>query len=229
MRQEESKQIFLLEDEALIRDVVTEYLVVAGYDVTTAVHGEDALMVLAENSFDLAILDIMVPGPSGLEVLAFIRSQQPELPVIMLSALGDEKSQIDAFNLFADDYVTKPFSPILLLKRITTILRRRSVKTASPMTGTKTELICKEDAYQAYYGSESLELTLSEFILLHTLMQRPQQVFTREQLIEAIYQGDYYGSDRVIDSHMKNLRKKLPGDYIRTVVGVGYQFDGSRP
>lgn len=221
----DSINILLLEDEALIRDVVTEYLMIAGYTVTTAEQGEEALDYLKDNAFDLAILDIMVPGPSGLEVLQYIRQHMPGLPVIMLSALDDEKTQIDAFNLFADDYVTKPFSPILLLKRIKTILRRRAIPVDRPEQ-TETGLVCEADAYQAFYNGKSLDLTLSEFVLLQTLMERPQQVFTREQLIEAIYQGDYYGSDRVIDSHMKNLRKKLPQPYIKTVIGVGYQFDG---
>lgn len=217
-------RILLLEDEAVIREVVSEYLVMAGYQVEATEDGQAALDALAEASFDLAILDIMVPGPSGLEVLAFIRQHQPALPVIMLSALEDEKTQIDDFNLFADDYVTKPFSPILLLKRIKTILHRRVETT---VTSGALELVCDESAYQAFYSGRSLELTLSEFGLLLALYQRPQQVFTREQLIEAIYQGDYYGSDRVIDSHMKNLRKKLPKPYIKTIIGVGYQFDGS--
>ena len=221
----DSINILLLEDEALIRDVVTEYLMIAGYHVTTAKQGEEALDYLKANVFDLVILDIMVPGPSGLEVLQYVRQHMPELPVIMLSALDDEKTQIDAFNLFADDYVTKPFSPILLLKRIKTILRRRAIPVDRPEQ-TETGLVCEADAYQAFYNGKSLDLTLSEFVLLQTLMERPQQVFTREQLIEAIYQGDYYGSDRVIDSHMKNLRKKLPQPYIKTVIGVGYQFDG---
>lgn len=216
--------ILLLEDEVVIRDVVSEYLRIAGYTVHESKDGRAALDALDAQSFDLAILDIMVPEPSGLEVLAHIRKQYPAMPVIMLSALEDEKTQIDAFNLYADDYVTKPFSPILLLKRMHTILHRR-LDTAPRSEARK--LVCDAEAFQAFYGAKSLDLTLSEFALLQTLMNRPQRVFTREQLIEAIYQGDYYGSDRVIDSHIKNLRKKLPKDYIRTVIGVGYQFDGS--
>ncbi len=220
-------RILLLEDEADIREVVNEYLMIAGYEVITAEAGQEAIDLLALHAFHLAILDIMVPGPSGLEVLAHIRTIRPEMPVIMLSALEDEKTQITAFNHFADDYVTKPFSPILLLKRITTILHRRGVRAMSAGETTTQRLNCDKDSYQAFYEGKSLELTLSEFILLQTLMDRPTQVFTREQLIDAIYQGDYYGSDRVIDSHMKNLRKKLPKDYIKTVIGVGYRFDGS--
>lgn len=223
-------KILLLEDEAVIREVIHEYLALAGYAVTAAEDGQSALDILATKPFDLAVLDIMVPGPSGLEVLSFIREHRPGLPVIMLSALDDEKTQIDAFNLFADDYVTKPFSPILLLKRIGTILHRRkpaaTQASAEPESDETPKLVCDGEAYQAFYGGRPLDLTVSEFVLLQTLMDRPKQVFNREQLIEAIYQGDYYGSDRVIDSHIKNLRKKLPRPYIKTVIGIGYQFDG---
>lgn len=224
-------KILLLEDEAVIREVIQEYLALAGYAVTAAEEGQAALDVLAAEPFDLAVLDIMVPGPGGLEVLAYIREHRPGLPVIMLSALDDEKTQIDAFNLFADDYVTKPFSPILLLKRIGTILHRRKPAGIQENTVSASAegpaLVCDEEAYQAFYEGKPLDLTVSEFVLLQTLMDRPKQVFSREQLIEAVYQGDYYGSDRVIDSHIKNLRKKLPKPFIRTVIGIGYQFDGS--
>ena len=226
-------KILLLEDEAVIREVVREYLELGNHTVTAVEHGQAALDSLAEEDYDLAILDVMVPGPTGLEVLAWIRAEQPELPVIMLSALDDEKTQIDAFNLYADDYVTKPFSPILLLKRITAILHRRELlsQTNSGQQDEEaaTGLVCDAEAYEARYNGERLELTMSEFVLLQTLMDRPKQVFSREQLIEAVYQGDYYGSDRVIDSHIKNLRKKLPQPYIKTVVGVGYRFEGGLP
>lgn len=224
-------KILLLEDEAVIREVIHEYLALAGYVVSVAEEGQAAVDLLATEPFDLAVLDIMVPGPSGLEVLAYIREHKPSLPVIMLSALDDEKTQIDAFNLFADDYVTKPFSPILLLKRIGTIMHRRKLTDQQEHAVTESDdapaLVCDAEAYQAFYGGKALDLTVSEFVLLQTLMDRPKQVFNREQLIEAVYQGDYYGSDRVIDSHIKNLRKKLPRAYIKTVIGIGYQFDGS--
>ena len=168
----------------------------------------------------MAVLDIMVPKKSGLEVLEFIKERRPEMATIMLTALDDEKTQVQAFNLYADDYVIKPVSPIILLKRMETILRR--VK----RTGQREEkgLAIHEESYQAFYDGESLELTLSEFLLLQVLAKEPKRAFTREQLILRIFNEDYMGNDRIIDAHVKNLRKKLPGNYIKTVIGIGYQF-----
>ncbi|WP_373212234.1 response regulator transcription factor [Ruminococcus sp. 5_1_39BFAA] len=216
------EKILFLEDEPTIREVLTEYMRMKNYQVTTASDGEEALEYLKNSgarAFDMAILDIMVPKVSGIEVLKSIRKSQPEMPVIMLTALGDEKTQLEAFNEYADDYVIKPVSPIILLKRMETILRR--VKREKPE---RAGLVIENDAYQAFYNGKSLELTVSEFLLLSALHREPGRVFTREQLILHIYNEEYIGNDRIIDAHVKNLRKKLPFNCIRTVIGVGYQF-----
>lgn len=213
------EKILFLEDEPIIREVLTEYMQMKSYKVTTAEDGQQALDLLEKQGFDMAVLDIMVPKVSGLEVLRRTREKYPELPVIMLTALGDEKTQLAAFNDYADDYVIKPVSPIILLKRMETILRR--VHRCKPIPQ---GLAIEENAYQAYYDGVSLELTLSEFLLLETLYKEPARVFTREQLILHIYNEDYIGNDRIIDAHVKNLRKKLPKNYIKTVIGVGYRF-----
>lgn len=216
------EKILFLEDEPTIREVLTEYMKMKNYQVTAAVDGEEALECLKNpksGPFDMAILDIMVPKVSGLEVLRNIRKHQPDMPVIMLTALGDEKTQLEAFNEYADDYVIKPVSPIILLKRMETILRR--VKREKPE---RSGLVIANEAYQAFYDGKSLELTVSEFLLLSALHSEPGRVFTREQLILHIYNEEYIGNDRIIDAHVKNLRKKLPFNYIRTVIGVGYQF-----
>lgn len=212
--------ILFLEDEPTIQEVLTEYMHIQGYDVTCVQDGEEALRLLEARDFDMAVLDIMVPGRSGLEVLRFIKEKRPETATIMLTALGDEGTQVQAFNLYADDYVIKPVSPIILLKRMETILRR--VK----RTGSRDEkgLTVCDESYQAFYDGKPLELTLSEFLLLQALIQEPKRVFTREQLILRIFNEDYVGNDRIIDAHIKNLRKKLPENYIKTVIGVGYQF-----
>ncbi len=212
--------ILFLEDEPTIQEVLTEYMRIQGYDVTCAQDGEAALRMLEECSYDMAVLDIMVPGVSGLEVLQFIKEKRPEMATIMLTALGDERTQVQAFNLYADDYVIKPVSPIILLKRMETILRR--VK--RERSGDEKGLVVCDDSYQAFYDGKSLELTLSEFLLLQVLRKEPKRAFTREQLILRIFNEDYVGNDRIIDAHIKNLRKKLPGNYIKTVIGVGYQF-----
>ena len=212
--------ILFLEDEPTIQEVLTEYMRIQGYDVTCVQDGEAALRMLEECSYDMAVLDIMVPGMNGLEVLQFIKEQRPEMATIMLTALGDERTQVQAFNLYADDYVIKPVSPIILLKRMETILRR--VK--RERSGDEKGLVVCDDSYQAFYDGKSLELTLSEFLLLQVLRKEPKRAFTREQLILRIFNEDDVGNDRIIDAHIKNLRKKLPGNYIKTVIGVGYQF-----
>ena len=224
-------RILFLEDEPTIREVLAEYMKIQGYEVTEAGDGDEAAGLLERRSFDMAVLDIMVPGRDGLEVLALIREQYPDMAVIMLTALEDEKTQVRAFNAYADDYVIKPVSPIILLKRMETILRRtvgKRDKDKRQGAGTddigKRGLSIHEEEYQAYYDGEPLKLTLSEYLLLQTLYREPSRVFTREQLILGIFNEDYIGNDRIIDAHVKNLRKKLPQNYIKTVIGVGYQF-----
>jgi len=213
-------RILFLEDEPTIREVLTEYMKMQNYEVAGAADGEKALSLLKSQTFDMAVLDIMVPKVSGLKVLAYIKESLPELAVIMLTALDDEKTQIQAFNLYADDYVIKPVSPVILLKRMETILRR--VKRPEP--GKEKGLVLHEGSYQAFYDGIPLALTLSEFLLLQTLKKEPGRAFTREQLILRIFNEDYVGNDRIIDAHVKNLRKKLPGNYIKTVIGIGYQY-----
>lgn len=218
-------KVLFLEDEPTIREVLTEYMLVSGYQVTTAERGEEAIAILKNQEFDLAVLDICVPGADGFEVLKFLQENRQKTAAIMLTALEDEKIQVRAFNLHADDYVIKPVSPIILLKRMETILRR----TAGNAGGEEMRagLVLKEEAYCAYYGGEKLPLTLSEYLLLQTLYREPGRVFTREQLILSIFNEDYIGNDRIIDAHVKNLRKKLPVPCIKTVIGVGYQFEGT--
>lgn len=218
------KKILFMEDEPTIREVLGEYMKMQDYQVTEVSDGEEAVLALGENLYDMAVLDIMVPKKNGLEVLREIRRLYPDMAVIMLTALGDEQTQVKAFNAYADDYVIKPVSPIILLKRMETILRR-SARAPQVM---KKGLVIQKEAYQAFYDGKTLELTLSEFLLLQALYQEPGRVFTREQLILRIFNEDYIGNDRIIDAHVKNLRKKLPENCIRTVIGVGYQFEGSQ-
>ena len=213
-------KILFLEDEPTIRDVLTEYMKMQDYEITPVDNGDDALALLKNKHFDMAVLDIMVPGAKGLDVLSFIKENSPDTATIMLTALGDEKTQIEAFNLYADDYVIKPVSPLILLKRMETILRRVKRDNVSIEKG----LALQEDSYQAFYDGKPLSLTLTEFLLLQALKNEPNRAFTREQLILRIFNEDYVGNDRIIDAHVKNLRKKLPGNYIKTVIGVGYQF-----
>ena len=214
-------EILFLEDEVTIREVLTEYMNVAGHKVTECGSGDEAVERLKDKSYDLAILDIKVPGISGLKVLEYIRNElRSDMGVIMLTAYEDINTQVEAFNYFADDYITKPASPIILLKRIDVLLRRighdNSVK--------DTALVIDDKAYRVYYEGKNLNLTVSEFLLLKTLYDSPHQVLTREQLILNIFNEDYIGNDRIIDAHIKNLRKKLPVNVIDTIIGIGYRW-----
>lgn len=223
-------KVLFLEDEPTIREVLTEYMLISGYEVTAVERGDTAIGLLREQAYDIAVLDIMVPGVNGFAVLEYIQQHCADTAAIMLTALEDEKTQVKAFNLYADDYVIKLVSPIILLKRMETILRRtfrgHSGKEIQEDDAAQRGLYLKEEAYCAYYQKEKLPLTLSEYLLLQTLFKEPDRVFTREQLILRIFNEDYIGNDRIIDAHVKNLRKKLPVSCIRTVIGVGYQFDG---
>lgn len=222
--EQKNYRVLFLEDEPTIREVLTEYMKMSGYRVTEAARGEQALGELEANAYDIAVLDIMVPGPDGFEVLKFIRDHCPHTATVMLTALEDEKTQVKAFNLYADDYIIKPVSPIILLKRMETILRRTTGLSAKAPEA-RQGLYLEESSYSAYYAGEKLPLTLSEYLLLKALCQSPSRVFTREQLILRIYNEEYVGNDRIIDAHIKNLRKKLPVNCIKTVIGVGYQYE----
>ena len=214
-------EILFLEDEVTIREVLTEYMNVAGHKVTECGSGDEAVERLKDKSYDLAILDIKVPGISGLKVLEYIRNElKSDMGVIMLTAYEDINTQVEAFNYFADDYITKPASPIILLKRIDVLLRRISHDNSVK----DTSLVIDDKAYRVYYEGKNLNLTVSEFLLLKTLHDSPHQVLTREQLILNIFNEDYIGNDRIIDAHIKNLRKKLPVNVIDTVIGVGYRW-----
>lgn len=213
-------KILFLEDEVNIREVLTEYMKMSHHQVVEVEDGLKAKEILSQDTFDLALLDINVPGCSGLEVLSFIRREiKSKMGVIMLTAYSDVNTQVEAFNEMADDYVVKPVVPILLLKRIE-VLSQRIISKPSSQSG----FWIDEAGYLAYYNQKNLHLTLSEFFLFQTLLTHPDQVFTREQLIEAIFHEEYFGSDRVIDAHVKNLRKKLPEDRIETVIGLGYRW-----
>ncbi len=218
-------RILFLEDEPTIREVLKEYMTISSFHVTPAVSGDEAITLLKQHHFDAAVLDIMVPGADGFEVLRRIRSQTPEMAVIMLTALDDDKTQVQAFNLYADDYIIKPVSPIILLKRIETVLRRTAGNIQKKEEAQRRGIYLHQESYSAYYEGNKLPLTLSEYLLFQALYEAPDRVFTREQLILRIFNEDYIGNDRIIDAHVKNLRKKLPVPCIKTVIGVGYQFD----
>ncbi|MCL2386622.1 MAG: response regulator transcription factor [Defluviitaleaceae bacterium] len=220
--------IAVVEDDRHINEVVTEYLKEAGYEVISVSDGQTAQeMFLPEANItanditvDLYILDIMLPGVTGLSLLKAIRENEPKVPIIMLTAVLDEYTQLLSFDELADDYITKPFSPKVLVKRVQALLRRRNTAPA-PKGG----VYIDTDSYLAYESGLPVKLTLREFELLKLLMQNPGMVFTRQQLLDSVWGYDYFGDERVVDVHIKNLRKKFSGQVIATVKGVGYRLD----
>lgn len=220
--------ILIIEDEPELVKVLRSYLEKAGFDVLTAYRGDSGLSTWEHKRPDLVILDLNLPGMDGLDVAREIR-RKSQVPILMLTARVDEPDQLIGLELGADDYVTKPFSPRLIVARVRALLRR----VQSP--GTSAEILRVADfeidlnAHLVTRKGQIVELTPTEFSLLHTLAAQPGRAYSREQLIE-IAQGNYYeGYERTVDAHIKNLRAKIEPDpkkpkYIETVFGVGYRF-----
>ena len=218
--------ILVVEDDARINEVVTEYMKDAGYMVLTATDGDHALDIVSKgSSIDLFVLDIMLPGVSGLKLLEIVRQsdQHKDTPVIMLTALGDEQTQLLSFDALADDYVTKPFSPKILVRRAQALLRRSGGGNIFEYG----DITLSYESYEVTQGGERIKLTRREFEMLGILMASAGKVLTRQQLLDKAWGYDYFGDDRIVDVHIKNLRRKLVGDVIHTIKGVGYKFGGN--
>ena len=214
--------ILLTEDEPIVRVGTEQFLRQRGFTVVTAVSGEEALEKFTRA--DVIVLDIMLPGMSGIEVLHQIR-QASDVPVLMLTALHDEPTQIASFDELADDYMSKPFSLVILEKRIRALLRRRqSVKTTLWRRGLASVDFA---AYQGFYDGADAHLKPKEVQLLKLLVDNPHMVWSRQAIIDKLWRDDEVPFDRVIDVYIKNLRKKLHLDCIITVKGVGYRYEAS--
>ena len=214
------KRILIVEDEPELQELLCAYLQDAGYAVAVAGDGAAALDLFRAQSFDLVLLDIMLPKIDGFEVCAQIR-RQSQVPILMLTALDGEAQQLRGFGLNIDDYVTKPFSMPVLLEKIRVILRRSGGAAESRLR--YRDLVMDLDTREAALDGRPLDLTAREFELLRTFLAAPGRVFTREMLLSRLWGYDFFGDERVVDSHIKNLRHKLGWDYIETVRGVGYR------
>ena len=195
------------------------------FDTYKCSDGEDALYQINQNIYDLIILDIMMPNLDGYSVCKMIRKNST-VPIIFLSALNEEENQVKGFELECDDYITKPFSFNLLIKRVEAVLRR-STKSNSEELLQFEDLNLNLNTYTVEVDGETIELTLKEFNILKTLIEKYPQVITRENLLDSIWGYDYYGDTRIVDAHIKNLRKKIKLQYIKTVKGIGYTLEKS--
>ena len=215
--------ILVVEDDFDIAEMLQTWLMEAGYGVEVAGDGLRALDAFAVGRFDLVLLDLMLPKLDGFGVCEWIRARS-DVPVVMLTALDGEEEQLRGYDLRIDDYVTKPFSMPLLLRKIAAILRRCGDREARRVL-TYRDLTLDLDAYRAERGGRDLELTNREFECLRELIQNQGRVMTYQMLVQRIWNYDYLGDERVIYSHIKNLRRKLQADYIHTVRGVGYRVE----
>lgn len=218
-------KILVVEDEKRMKDIIVEYMQKGGYTCITADDGVEALTILKNNDIDLMILDIMMPYLDGFSVCRVSR-EMTNIPIIMLTAKGEEEDKLKGYEYGADDYVTKPFSPKLLLAKVTALLRRYTVEIPkSSLSVGKIFIILK--SRQVYVEDKLIDLTYKEFELLRLFVENSNQVFSRDKLLNCIWGYDFEGNTRTVDTHIKTLRKKLgnEGHHIVTLIRSGYKFE----
>ena len=218
-------KILIVDDEEHIRELIRFYLDKEGFSVVQAASGEEALHLLENEYIDLAIVDIMMPVMDGFQLVEEMKEMK-DIPVIMLTAKSQSADKLRGFSLGIDDYVTKPFDPDELLARVKTILKRYSINSQNIVT--LHDVVFDGDKYEIRYKDQTIHLPLKQFELAFELAKNPNQIFTREQLIEKIWGMDYDGFDRTVDVHVKRIRENLghlPGFKVVTVRGLGYKIE----
>ncbi|WCF10962.1 response regulator transcription factor [Paenibacillus thiaminolyticus] len=224
-------QVLVVDDEWNMRNLLRIYLMKEGFEVREASSGYEALSMVKQHSFDLLILDVMMPGMDGWQVCKAIRETET-MPILMLTARSETKDKVHGLGLGADDYVTKPFEPEELLARVFSLLRRSMINQAHKLQGSTIKfhnLRINAEAREIHIHEENVDFTPKEFDLLLYLGQHSQRTFSREELVERLWGYEYTGDARVVDTHIKNIREKLQRaglgyDPIQTVWGVGYKF-----
>ena len=217
------KYILVVEDDYKSQQLLQQFLTSNGYKVDCANDGLEGIQMYKDRNYNLILLDIVMPNLDGFSMCKMIRKES-DVPIIFVTALSSESDQIKGFDLLCDDYIVKPFSYNLLIKRIEAVLRRsKEDKAGVYLTFEKIKLNLK--TYSAEIDGKIIDLTLKEFNILKSLIENYPQVVTREKLLDSIWGYDYFGDTRVIDAHMKNIRKKIKKDYIKTIKGVGYVLE----
>ncbi|WP_020616719.1 response regulator transcription factor [Paenibacillus daejeonensis] len=233
---EQLQRILVVDDEERIRRLLKMYLEKEGYVIEEAEDGENALRMATSSDFDLVLLDVMLPGIDGIEVCTRLR-QVKSTPVIMLTAKGEEMNRVQGFEVGADDYVVKPFSPREVIYRVKAILRRSSATAYLTKEANSSNnivfphLVIEHDAHRVSAGGQEVSLTPKEYELLHYLAVSPDKVFSREELLKDVWNYEFFGDLRTVDTHVKRLREKLnkvspdAAAMITTVWGVGYKLE----
>ena len=223
-------RILVVEDDEDIQKILKNYLKENGYEVELAGDGVEGISKFHSSSFDLVLLDIMIPKIDGFGVCELIRKES-DIPIIMLTALEEEEYQIRGLDLQADDYITKPFSVPVLMRKIAAVLRRVQKNTVQEDHLIYKRLYLDPAGYHVYMLAESgqdkteIVLTQKEYELLYVLLLNKGIVLTRQKLLNLVWSEDYFGEERIVDTHIKNIRKKLGCNYISTIRGVGYRID----
>ena len=218
-------KILVVEDEKRMQNIIVEYMQKRGYTCITADDGVEALTILKSNNIDLMILDIMMPYLDGFSVCRVSR-EMTNIPIIILTAKGEEEDKLKGYEYGADDYITKPFSPKVLLAKVNALLRRYT--TDIPKNSLSLgKIFIMVASRQVYVEDKLIDLTYKEFELLRLFMENPNQVFSREKLLNCIWGYDFEGNTRTVDTHIKTLRKKLgsEGHHIVTLIRSGYKFE----
>ena len=218
------KKILVIEDEKNIQNIIKEFLESAKYEVNTADDGLEGINLIQNNNYDLILLDIMMPKINGFVVCEMIRKNS-NVPIIILTALTDEESQLKGFDRLADDYITKPFSMPIVLKHIEAILRRTENVNKKVDVLKYKNISLNIENYDVFVDNQKVALTFREFEILKLLLENQGKVFTRDNILNSIWNYDYFGDDKIVNTHIKNIRKKLGYDYIETIRGVGYRID----
>ena len=223
------EKIIVADDEQKIRKLVGDFLKKSGYDVIEAEDGDEAYRIFSENKNDISllILDIMMPGLNGWEVCRKVR-ETSNVPVIMLTARCEEFDILTGYENGADDYVTKPFSPGVLVKRVEALLRRANLSQGTQSEKEVSELVFNDDAHEVRLEGKEIDLTLKEYKILKKFLESPGRVFSREQLLDSIWGFDFAGDIRTVDSHVARLRTKLGewgNKHLKTVYGIGYKIE----
>ncbi|MEG1002201.1 response regulator transcription factor [Clostridium sp.] len=214
------KNVLVVEDDSKIRELIVEFLKSENYNVHSASDGILGYSKFKEDNYDLIILDIMMPKLDGYGLCNLIR-EESDVPIIFLTALNEDEDQIKAFDAMGDDFITKPFSFHVLIKRVEAVLRRSERSNNDDIL--KFDCIdLNINTYKCYIDGDEIEFTLKEFNILKMMIENYPTVVSREMLMDKIWGYDYYGDMRVIDAHIKNIRKKIPKECINTVKGVGY-------
>ena len=220
-----SKMILIIEDERSIQNVIKAFLEYAGYTVILAGDGLEGVEQFRLHKPDLVLLDLMLPKIDGFAVCEILRKES-RVPIIMLTALDDDDSQLKGFDALADDYITKPFSMPVVMKRIEAVLRRAEQGSAASSSVIRyKEITLDTDSLTVLVGALSVSLTAREFDILKLLLENQGRVVSREKLLDSIWGYGYIGDEKIVNTHIKNIRKKLGVDYIETIRGAGYKIE----